>query len=143
MSDGRRACYHLDKGERIGVYELDERPVLHGFNDIALARDGTVYVTDSTQGAIYRLERGAGKLERWVQDDRMTVPNGIVLSPDDKRLYVAHWEGLSVIDTKKPRAKASRAACKRVRQRHGRSRLAQRSNSRHAHVAVFSSRRPH
>jgi DNA-binding beta-propeller fold protein YncE len=92
--------YHLDKGERIGVYELDERPVLHGFNDIALARDGTVYVTDSTQGAIYRLERGAGKLERWLQDDRMTVPNGIVLSPDDKRLYVAHWEGLSVIDTK-------------------------------------------
>ena len=23
-----------------------------------------------------------------------------MLSPDDKRLYVAHWEGLSVIDTK-------------------------------------------
>ena len=92
--------YHLDKGERIGAYELDERPVLHGFNDIALARDGTVYVTDSTQGAIYRLEPGAKQLERWLQDDRLTVPNGIVLSPDDKRLYVAHWEGLSVIDTK-------------------------------------------
>ena len=93
-------AYNLDTGERIGAYELDERPVLHGFNDIALARDGTVYVTDSTQGAIYRLKQGADKLERWLQDDKLTVPNGIVLSPDDKRLYVAHWEGLSVIDTK-------------------------------------------
>jgi glucose/arabinose dehydrogenase len=91
--------YHLDRAERIGAYEIDERPVLHGFNDIALARDGTVYVTDSTQAAIYRLGAGATQLERWLQDSRMTFANGIVLSPDDKRLYVAHVEGVSMIDT--------------------------------------------
>ncbi len=91
--------YHLDRAERIAAYELDERPVLHGFNDIALARDGTVYVTDSTQGSIYRLQAGAAQLELWLQDSGLSVANGIVLSPDDKRLYVAHWEGVSVIDT--------------------------------------------
>ena len=91
--------YHLDRAERIGVYELDERPVLHGFNDIALARDGTVYVTDSTQGAIYRLKPGATELERWLQDSKLSLPNGLVLSPDDKRLYVAYFEGVSAIDT--------------------------------------------
>jgi DNA-binding beta-propeller fold protein YncE len=91
--------YHLDRGERIAAYELDERPVLHGLNDIALARDGTVYVTDSTQGAIYRLSPGAKQLERWLQDSKLSLLNGLVLSPDDKRLYVAHVEGVSVIDT--------------------------------------------
>jgi len=91
--------YHVDRAERIAAYELNERPLLHGFNDIALARDGTVYVTDSTQAAIYRLGAGASQLERWLQDSRMTLPNGIVLSPDDKRLYVAHVEGVSMIDT--------------------------------------------
>jgi hypothetical protein len=91
--------YHLDRAERIGAYELDERPVLHGLNDIALARDGTVYVTDTTQGSIYRLEPGATQLERWLQDSRMSYPNGLVLSPDDKRLYIAHVEGISMIDT--------------------------------------------
>ena len=91
--------YHVDRAERIASYELDERPLLHGLNDIALARDGTVYVTDSTQGAIYRLKSGAKELERWVQDGKLSLLNGIVLSPDDKRLYLAHVEGVSVIDT--------------------------------------------
>ena len=91
--------YHLDRAERIATYELDERPVLHGLNDIALARDGTVYVTDSVQGAIYRLKPGDKQLERWLQDNRLSLLNGLVLSPDDKRLYVAHVEGVSVIDT--------------------------------------------
>jgi hypothetical protein len=91
--------YHIDRAERIGAYEIDERPVLHGLNDIALARDGTVYVTDSTQGAIYRLKAGGTQLERWLQDSKLTLPNGLVLSPDDKRLYVAHVEGISMIDT--------------------------------------------
>jgi hypothetical protein len=91
--------YDLDKAERIAAYELDERPVLHGLNDIALARDGTVYVTDSTQGAIYRLKPGGKELERWLQDSKLSLLNGLVLSPDDKRLYVAHVEGVTVIDT--------------------------------------------
>lgn len=99
VGTGGLHVYHLDSAERIATYELDERPVLHGLNDIALARDGTVYVTDSTQGAIYRLKAGATQLERWVQDSKLSLLNGLVLSPDDKRLYVAHVEGVSVIDT--------------------------------------------
>ena len=99
IGTGGMHVYHLDSAKRIATYELDERPVLHGLNDIALARDGTVYVTDSTQGAIYRLKAGATQLERWLQDSKLSLLNGLVLSPDDKRLYVAHVEGVSLIDT--------------------------------------------
>ena len=79
---------------------LDERPVLHGFNDLALASNGDVYVTDSTTSAIYRLPKGKCNLEVVMRDDAVTFPNGIVITPDESRLYVAHVEGISAIDVR-------------------------------------------
>jgi sugar lactone lactonase YvrE len=93
-------AFALETGKPTRVCWLDERPALHGFNDLALARNGDVYVSDSTAGAIYRLPDGACRLERLIQDSRMGFPNGIALSADESRLYVAHIEGLSVLDLK-------------------------------------------
>jgi len=89
---------HLDEGTRVRECPLDERPVEHGFNDLALAANGDVYASDSATNSIYRLPAGVCRFERVIQDSRMSFPNGIALSPDDARLYVAHIEGLSVID---------------------------------------------
>lgn len=91
-------AYNLDTSARVRECTLDERPKLHGFNDLALASNGDVYVTDSTEGAVYRLPGGECSLERLLQDFAMTSPNGIVLTSDEKRLYVAHIEGISVVD---------------------------------------------
>lgn len=86
----------LSDGKVVAKYWLDERPSLHGFNDLALARNGDVYLTDSAQGAIYRVH--AGRLEPFVRDEHLTIANGIVLCPDQKRLYVASVEGLTLVD---------------------------------------------
>jgi sugar lactone lactonase YvrE len=91
-------AFDLDSARPVGQCVLDERPTLHGFNDLALARNGDVYVSDSTASAIYRLPRGECRLERLVQDPLMGFPNGIALSADESRLYVAHIEGLSAVD---------------------------------------------
>jgi sugar lactone lactonase YvrE len=91
-------AFDLDSARPVRQCVLDERPTLHGFNDLALARNGDVYVSDSTASAIYRLPRGECRLERLVQDPSMGFPNGIALSPDESRLYVAHIEGLSAVD---------------------------------------------
>jgi streptogramin lyase len=72
--------------------------VLHGFNDIALGQDGTVYVTDSPTHAVYKLAPGGKQLELLLRDSRMTFPNGIVLAADGRTLYVAHVEGISALD---------------------------------------------
>jgi len=40
------------------------------------------------------------RIDKVIQDARMSFPNGIALSADETRLYVAHVEGLSVIDLK-------------------------------------------
>lgn len=91
-------AFDLDSARPVRQCTLDERPTLHGFNDLALARNGDVYVSDSTASAIYRLPRGDCRLERLVQDPQMGFPNGIALSADESRLYVAHIEGLSAVD---------------------------------------------
>ncbi|WP_457423137.1 SMP-30/gluconolactonase/LRE family protein [Roseateles sp. P5_E7] len=77
-------------------------------NDLVVARDGTVYFTDSGRNAnqagaaatvetaapaVYRIK--AGQLERLAAD--ITRPNGIQLSPDEKTLFVADTAGEHVL----------------------------------------------
>jgi sugar lactone lactonase YvrE len=91
-------AYRLDTGQRVRECNIDERPTLHGFNDMALARSGAVYVTDSTTNAVYKLAERGCKFERIMHDDAVSFPNGIALGPDETRLYVAHVEGISAVD---------------------------------------------
>jgi sugar lactone lactonase YvrE len=91
-------AYNLDTGKRVRDCGLDERPTEHGFNDMALASNGDVYVSNSTVNSIYKLSSNGCKLERILQDPAMSFPNGIALTPDGSRLYVAHVEGISAVD---------------------------------------------
>lgn len=75
-------------------------------NDLVVARDGSIYFTDSGRNAnqpaaagevvapaVYRVRPGL--LERLAAD--ITRPNGIQLSPDEKTLYVANTSGEHVL----------------------------------------------
>ena len=63
----------------------DDNP---GVNDIAIAPDGTVYVSASAVNSIYRLQNGA--LTTWLKDDaELQYANG--LFADDQNLYVAGY----------------------------------------------------
>lgn len=92
-------AYDLGTAKRVRDCGLDERPTMHGFNDMALASNGDVYVSNSTDNSIYKLS-AACKLDRVLQDPAMSFPNGIALTPDGSRLYVGHVEGISVIDVR-------------------------------------------
>lgn len=75
--------------------EFETNPALaKGPNDITVSRSGVVYFTDpkgydgmSEPGTVYRID-----LEGQVSifDDSVVGPNGIVLSPDDRVLYVSN-----------------------------------------------------
>jgi sugar lactone lactonase YvrE len=65
-----------------------------GPNDVTVSRSGVVYFTDpkgyageAAPGTIYRVTADG---EISVFDDTVVGPNGIVLSSDDRTLYVAH-----------------------------------------------------
>jgi len=90
--------YDLETGRLVEKYPADPKTGPHLFNDLTVAGSGDVFITDSLLGAIFliRADKKAG-LELWTKPKHMTYPNGIALSDDNRRLYVAQGEGVSVI----------------------------------------------
>ena len=83
-----KASYDMPAGTIAGQMPL--------CNDMVVAADGTVYVTDSLSGRILRLKKGATALEVWATDPRWNVKgpqlDGIALL-DDGNLYSNIFEG--------------------------------------------------
>ncbi|HSK10507.1 MAG TPA: SMP-30/gluconolactonase/LRE family protein [Vicinamibacterales bacterium] len=97
---GRAALvkYDLKSRQLVKKYEVAPDPGPHLFNDVALDRGGNVFVTDSEEGSVYAVRQDADRLERLVGPGLFAYPNGIALSGDERRLFVAHLAGVSVID---------------------------------------------
>jgi len=70
-------------------------------NDVAIRSDGTLWFTDPPWGLVgrqeipghwvYKLDPKSGKIEVVVKD--LAMPNGILFSPDETRLYIADTGG--------------------------------------------------
>jgi gluconolactonase len=104
MADhGNRAIARLDLATRTKTFLAThyQGKRFNSPNDLVLASDGSIYFTDPPYGlegldasphkelafnGVYRL-RASGEVE--LLDDGLTFPNGIILSPDGKILYVA------------------------------------------------------
>lgn len=66
--------------------------------DLTIAPDGTIYATNVTSGAIHRCKPGCTVLEDWKPAGSLANPQGLALSRDGGRLYVADYKtGLWVI----------------------------------------------
>jgi hypothetical protein len=88
----------LDTGRELARYPRggDRRP--HLLNDLAVARDGSVYVTDSEAGEVLRLPPGGSDFEIVVPAGRHFYPNGITLSDDGRTLFFADYlQGVSAL----------------------------------------------
>jgi sugar lactone lactonase YvrE len=96
LEEGRRGFagvfeYDLTTRMLIKRYVLSNRRSNHLLGDMALSRSGLIYVTDSLDRAIYRLDGAAGTFERWLDSERFASPQGIVSSPDGKYLFMADY----------------------------------------------------
>ncbi len=88
--------YDLASGKLIRKFTLTGA---HIFNDLVVTKAGDVFVTDTRAGAVYRLSHTSGDLEILPGAEKLTAANGIALSPDETRLYVASFgDGISIID---------------------------------------------
>lgn len=56
-------------------------------NDVTIDSKGRLYFTDLAGGAVYRID-APGKVERLLAAPEVQRPNGIQVSPDDRRLYL-------------------------------------------------------
>lgn len=93
---GASLLFHFDRhGKTLAKY-APAQAGKHLFNDLVVAANGDVFVTDSSDGSIYKMPAGKQQLERLGLGDRL-YPNGIAFSADEKRLYVAYAFGIAVM----------------------------------------------
>ncbi len=98
---GRTAlvCWDLAAGKvrkRLETRRTGDRRLL---GDMCLTADGTVYVTDSFRGTLYRASPQSESLQVVVGDGVIRGPQTPALAADGKRLYVADGgSGISIVD---------------------------------------------
>lgn len=80
-------AFNLDTGALIAKYDAPKGAL---FDDLTVAPDGTVYVSDST-GSLLRLTPGAKELETFVAKGTMRSPQGSAFA--NGTLYVADYGG--------------------------------------------------
>ena len=78
-------AFDLKTGSQKGSYPFPAPASV--CNDITIAHDGTAYVSDTPNGRILKLARGAKSLDIFAQDERLKGIDGLVLSGDGV-LYV-------------------------------------------------------
>jgi gluconolactonase len=68
----------------------------HGLDDIFIDRAGGMYLTDAAGSSVFNpvgqlfYREGSGDIKRVISGGLM-FPNGVVLSPDEKMLYIDEW----------------------------------------------------
>jgi len=98
--EGKSALVALDlaTGSSVARYDLPPgRP--HVLGDVIVAPNGDVFTTDSISPALYRLPAGGGALEPLAAGEPFVSLQGLALSADGRRLFVADYaKGLFAVD---------------------------------------------
>lgn len=100
VHDGKAALVAIDptRGTTIRRFDLDSgAPGVLG--DMSVAKDGTVYLTDSIGGGVYRVRGDVSRAKLEKIADGLFSPQTPVLARDGKRLFVAEYSlGVAVIN---------------------------------------------
>ena len=99
-TDTRLFAFDIASGRRLLTLVPRDTTRPHLLNDLVVTSAGDVYVTDTNEGTVYRVRANVDTLELVVRPDpaRFNYANGIALSGDGARLYVAFVEGIAGLD---------------------------------------------
>lgn len=89
--------YKLSDGKRLRSYAISVQTA-DLLNDAAVAPDGSIYVTSSNEGALYRIAPGGQTLDVFLPKKSLPDPNGISVTPDGKYLFIAGWYGIARVE---------------------------------------------
>ncbi|MEP7302466.1 MAG: hypothetical protein ABI699_13160 [Caldimonas sp.] len=92
----RNALFRYDLRSGRLAARLDVADALQ-LNDVAVAPDGTLYVTDSAAGSLYRMRRGEPGLTLFGTPRSFPGANGVAVAPDGT-VYVTLSTGVARVD---------------------------------------------
>ena len=99
---GKSALFKYDLATRklLKKFSLNPAPN-HLLNDLALASNGDIYLTDTASSEIYFLSHDGESLTVFIPAGKFRVPNGIAISNDDQKLFIADIiQGILTVDVK-------------------------------------------
>lgn len=89
-------AYDIDNRRRLGRFDIPQAKQL---NDVTVGPGGRVFTSDSTTGAVYEIAvKGPGPAREVIPPGKLRGSNGLAVSPDAKRLYIAHATGIEIYD---------------------------------------------
>ena len=90
--------FHINQKKLVKTFELKDS-VKHFLNDLTINALNQVFITDSKQHKIYKLDYPNGRIEKYLAASENKYPNGITLSKDNKKLFIASENnGLRIVD---------------------------------------------
>ena len=90
-------AFDLNSGKTMQQYHIQDT-LPHLFNDLAIAPDGNIFITDTYFTAVYKLNPVAEKLALFIQSPLLRYPNGLDFGHD--KLYIATYRnGIVSLDT--------------------------------------------
>lgn len=92
--------YEFTTGKLIKKYELGNKPRPHLLNDLVIAANGDLFITDSLSSIVHVLRSGKDELENFVSLEPYSYPNGIAFSKDESKLYIANLNGIAIVEAK-------------------------------------------
>ena len=90
--------YHFDAHGRLLERYLPPGAGRHDLNDLVLYRSSAIYVTDTDANLTYHFDRKTHHFTALNLPRPQLFPNGITLSDDSTRLYIADWLGVITMD---------------------------------------------
>jgi streptogramin lyase len=103
--DGKRsALVAIDfaTGRVVARFPAAGKGIKHLLGDFIIAEDGTIYATDSTYQAIWRLPPDGKELEVWLENKEFMNLQGLAFSADGQTLYLSDYaNGIWRIDVAK------------------------------------------
>jgi hypothetical protein len=90
--------YHFDSTGKLLERYSPPGPGRHDLNDLVLYRSSAIYVTDTDANLTYRFDRKTHLFTPLILPRLQLFPNGITLSDDSTRLYIADWLGVIEMD---------------------------------------------
>ena len=92
--DGKRSAlvaFDLATGRVRASFPATGKGIKHLLGDFIIAEDGTIYATDSTYQAVWRLPPDGKELEVWLENTEFMNLQGLAFSADNRDLYVSDY----------------------------------------------------
>jgi WD40 repeat protein len=92
--------FRLEDKKLVRKYILDDKQN-HFWNDLTVSDLGQVYITDMRQNKVYTIKYPLADIQEFYGDSTTTLPNGIDLSADGSKLFIASTKtGVRILDLK-------------------------------------------